>query len=216
MDLTGQIFGFYSVVSKAQSDLWDCKCKCGTTRKVRRSDLVKGKTKSCGCRRSAITSKCKTKHGERIGGGKKTPEFEAWSGIKKRCYNPKSTSYKNYGGRGIKVCDRWLNSFENFLEDMGRKPDLKHSIERKDFNGDYEPLNCVWASREAQSRNKRTNRFYEYKGERKVAKDWASEYALTESAVKQRLGKLSWPIERALLTPLQTNKKSRQVAAFVE
>jgi hypothetical protein len=97
------------------------------------------------------------KHGESNSStGARTPEYVAWKGINQRCYNIKSPQYKNYGGRGIKVCDRWKNDFNNFLEDMDRRPTEKHSIDRINVHGDYEPTNCKWSDITEQNRNKRT------------------------------------------------------------
>ena len=83
------------------------------------------------------------------------PEYNVWAGMKDRTGNSNSAAYKNYGGRGIKVCDRWLSSFSNFIEDMGRRPSDKHTIERVDNDGNYEPRNCIWATRDVQSKNQR-------------------------------------------------------------
>lgn len=101
-----------------------------------------------------------------------TPEYRAWKSIKMRCYNPKFKQYKDYGGRGIEVCERWLNSYEAFLADMGRKPTLKHSINRKDNNCDYCPENCEWADDATQRLNKRTSAMIEIDGESRNLSEW--------------------------------------------
>lgn len=118
-------------------------------------DLASGNTKSCGCLRRETTSLvglAKKTHGMRD-----TPEYGVWANMKDRCYNPSSEDYKNYGGRGIKVCERWLNSFENFYEDMGEKPwsKLLYSLDRINNDGNYEPSNCRWATVKQQVNNRR-------------------------------------------------------------
>ena len=148
----GEVIGAVTVIRKTDEKLnkeflWEVECECGAKMYRRGSDLRKN-------RRDGIKiacQRCKNKtHGDSL-----TTEFVTWSGIIKRCYNPKQTGYEYYGGRGIKMCDRWRSSYENFLEDMGRKPDPKFSIERVDVEGDYEPENCVWGSPETQARNRR-------------------------------------------------------------
>lgn len=159
IDLTGQRFGRLTVVRRAGSDkhkhrLYECVCDCGAELHVISLSLKRGTTKSCGCLRNDVTRERATTHGHSAG-YKFTTEFMCYRGMKKRCTNENNKSYKDYGGRGIKVCDRWLESFENFYADMGSKPSPKHSIDRIDVDGNYEPLNCRWATAEEQVRNKR-------------------------------------------------------------
>lgn len=151
-DLTGHRFGRLTVmkdvgVVKQRYYSWECLCDCGNIVIVNGSNLRRGFTKSCGC----LAIDKATKHG--MCG---TITYNCWSGIIKRCNNPKATNYKNYGGRGIKVCDRWLK-FENFLEDMGEKPE-NLTIERSDNKLGYCKENCCYASHTVQARNKRLDK----------------------------------------------------------
>ena len=111
-----------------------------------------GRTQSCGCVTSVLRSRAQTTHGDTI--GKKTPEYKAWLGMKERCYNKNHTNYKDWGGRGIKVCKRWINSFPNFLKDMGRKP-KGTLLDRINNNGNYTPKNCRWATMQQSNKNRR-------------------------------------------------------------
>lgn len=136
---------------------WSCLCDCGNTVSVAGTNLKNRKTLSCGCwrRDQTVTSNIRrTKYS-----GKsslfRSAEYRAWAHIKSRCYNPRATGFKYYGGRGIEVCERWLTSFDNFLADMGQRPSANHSIDRIDVDGDYEPRNCRWATKEQQSINRR-------------------------------------------------------------
>lgn len=149
-DLTGKRFGRWHVlgfdrIDKHSNHYWFCVCKCGNKKSVSGKNLLRGRSKSCGC--MAIENN--TKHGMW-----KTPEYKTWQNIHTRCSNKNTEYYKNYGGRGIVVCKRW-NSFENFFEDMGRRPSKNHSIERIDNDGNYEPGNCEWVTRTAQQHNNR-------------------------------------------------------------
>lgn len=129
--------------------------------------------------------------------------------MKKRCFYSKHKDFKDYGGRGITVCQRWLDSFEAFLEDMGRKPSPEHSLDRKDVNGNYEPSNCRWATDIEQARNTRATVFIDFRGE-KMSLMAACELAgLPWQTVRQRLG-LGWPVDRALNQPVQVRKKPRR------
>lgn len=159
IDLTGEKIGKLTVLKESErrggSRVWLCVCECGNTTEVRQGKLRGKETKSCGC----LRNKDKITHGKTD-----SKEYYAWKNMLNRCNRPMTRGYKHYGGRGIKVCERW-NDFNKFIKDMGDKPSNKHSIERKDTNGNYEPSNCLWADIKAQSRNKRTTRMVYYKGD---------------------------------------------------
>lgn len=133
-------------------------------------------------------------------------EYRAYSNMKNRCYNPKNQAYKNYGERGIKVCDRWLgpDGFVNFLNDMGKRPSKDLSLDRIDVNGDYCPENCRWATQGQQANNRRTNTVIAYRGETKTISEWAKELNIGTTTLHARLFKHKWPVERALTTPPST------------
>ena len=172
-----------------------CRCECGTERAVREYYIRTGRSVCCGC--SRMENFTRTTHGH-APSFKCTPEYECWSGIWKRCTNPKTRSFKWYGARGIKVCERW-GQFENFLKDMGLKPSPKHTIERKDNNGDYEPGNCVWATSEENMSNKRTSVFLEYNGERLTVARWARKIGISQFTLYNRRRR-GWPVEQILNT----------------
>lgn len=161
IDLTGQVFGRWTIIGRhsvkpfrcgTATINWACRCECGTEKVVQGSNLRSGHSRSCGC----LLIDTVTTHGA-TNGGKPTPEYAIWMGMRGRCRVISSGGYKHYGARGILVCDRW-NDFENFLADMGKRPSSKHSVERIDNNGNYEPRNCRWATNTEQQLNKRTTR----------------------------------------------------------
>jgi hypothetical protein len=175
-----------------------CVCECGVKRTVVAANLKNGRSKSCGCLKLDIV----TKHGQHL-----TAEYKAWLGMRSRCSNKNIKGYKDYGGRGIKVCKRWAASFEDFLGDMGRRPSSAHSIERLDNNGNYDPRNCKWATITEQANNKRpakkqglsrlTNRkvkwikFSHASGDFS-AKDLAGKYGVNINTIYRILRNITW------------------------
>ena len=158
-DLSGMRFGRLLVICQAESrnnsnqrnkcTRWNCVCDCGAQRTVFGSSLRGGLTTSCGCyHREVVAPMILRTHG-----GSYTGEYSSWKHMRRRCDSPKEHGFKTHGGRGIKVCARWIDSFVNFLEDMGPKPTPKHSIDRIDNDGHYEPSNCRWATAKQQQEN---------------------------------------------------------------
>jgi hypothetical protein len=130
----------------------------------------------------------------------------AWLAMKNRCLCPTSGPYPNYGGRGIRVCDRWANSFEAFAQDMGEPPSRTHSLDRIDTNGHYEPGNCRWATIREQHDNRRVTRAIEHRGERKTLREWAAEFGVSYFTIRQRIER-GWPVSRALSEPARRYAK---------
>lgn len=174
-DRTGERYGMLTVIGFDRYDqirragYWKCACDCGQI-KILATQSFRG-TKSCGCMTSEWMSQHLRTHGESHHFGVRTKEYRSWAAMKTRCGNPKSEFFHCYGAIGIKVCDRWRDSFINFLDDMGRAPSPKHSIDRIDNSADYKPGNCRWATAYEQSRNKRSNRFVLIDGKRLCFKD---------------------------------------------
>jgi len=184
-DLTSNVFGRLTVLSYAGrigvNNQWNCKCTCGNYCIVAGGNLNRGSTKSCGCLHAEIASKVHASH-KMTGSG----EYRTWMSMKNRCLNSNGIGYINYGGRGIKVCDRWVNSFESFFSDMGVRP-KGSSIERINNNGNYEPSNCRWATAKEQANNKRSNHTITINGVTKTMQAWADECGLHWSVIKSRI-----------------------------
>src|SRR5206468_5416157 len=186
-DLTKQIFGRLVVIrisgrNKFGKIEWMCQCECGNTKISLASKLKNGETKSCGCLRVETTIKNSLKHGQ-----SKTSLHTVWAMMKQRCYNQENKNYKHYGGRGVNVCDEWLDDFMNFYNwsmENGYKKGL--TIDRIEVNGSYEPSNCRWITKKEQQYNKRNNLYITINGVTKTITEWAKTSGLSRSTIKYR------------------------------
>ena len=207
-DLTGLKFGRLTAVRVARRTggnvVWTWACECGTEIEVPGSRVTGGNTKSCGCWLREYAASLRTSHGK-----SKTPEYVTWSNMIARCEYTGRRDYKHYGGRGIIVCSRWRNSFESFLEDVGPRPFLRATLERKDVNGNYEPGNCMWVSQKQQTRNKRNNCLITYNGITKTLADWSDECGVPQRMLRDRIFDLGWPLEEAM-NPERKSRWSRR------
>lgn len=204
-DLTGQKFGRLTVLKRVGSakgyrPAWLCKCDCGNEKVVTSGAMKSGNTVSCGCFLKERTLQTHTTHGM-----SKTRTYKCWFYMIKRCTKPKSKDYSSYGGRGIRVCDHWLRSFERFLEDMGECPE-NGSIDRIDNNGNYTPENCRWASQQQQCNNRRNSVRLSYQEECLTVAQWAERLQIGYTTLMGRL-KRGWTVERTLSTPVKTSPR---------
>jgi hypothetical protein len=199
IDLTGQRFVRLLVIKRAPNNgkqtNWFCICDCENIVNVWANNLRNGHTKSCGClTREKSAERCflrLTTHGMT-----KTKTFRAWISMIQRCYNPNNKRYMDYGGRGILVCDRWVNSFENFLEDIGELT-TGETLDRKDNDGNYSQENCRLISNKEQQSNRRNNVYLLFNGQNKTVAQWSKYTGISDSTLRGRLKK-GWPIEKAL------------------
>ena len=213
MNLEGTVFGRWNVISRCDDRLrpngdripiWLCRCQCGTEKPVTQTSLRSGASKSCGCMKVEMFTRRLTKHGRSF-----TSDYTAWSQMRQRCSNPNSEAYKNYGGLGVTVCERW-NSFENFVADMGLRPWPNATIERKDPNGHYEPSNCKWASHSEQANNKRHHVLIEWNGKVQNAAQWEKEFGWRGGTIARRINDKGWPTQRAMTqVPMPIGKHQR-------
>lgn len=205
-DITGQRFGRLVAIEPIGRDkqgyiIWRCKCDCGNEKSVTTKYLGKG-TSSCGCFSKEVHDKARTKHGKRF-----TRLYAIHKGIKDRCLNPNHPTYKNYGNRGIKICDEWLNDFEAFEKWAlangydENAPKGQCTLDRIDVNGNYEPSNCRFVSMKEQERNKRNNVLITYNGETHCMSEWAEMAGLKYITFQHRLY-AGWSMEDALNKPL--------------
>lgn len=215
-DITGNKYGTLTVLGYAGKTVAGCKhpawwtqCSCGTLKKIIGTNLKAGKVISCGCENRKMASLTHWVHGMT-----KSAEHRTWSKMKGRCLNETDKAYRYYGGRGITVCHRWLESFQNFYEDMGPKPSCAHSIDRIDVNGNYEPSNCRWTTQLVQSRNKRSNRVICFNGKSQCASVWNHELGFPKGRILDRLHK-GWSTDDALSTPVIT-KTPAQTASTAQ
>ena len=196
-DITGRLYGQLTVLglaekkTKRRGAMWLCRCSCGTEKVIGGNNLQSGNTKSCGCTRYINSSASRRTHGM-----SESTEYRIWSLMKARCSNKTNNRYAEYGGRGIGVCERWLDSFAAFLEDMGPRP-AKHSLDRIDCNVGYCPENCRWADHKTQQRNRRNNVVIAAFGKKQCAARWAEETGIPAQVLSRRI-RSGWASERAL------------------
>lgn len=200
LELSNKRFGRLVVVDRSHKGkrgeiFWLCQCDCGNTKTVRANQLTRGITKSCGClHREAVT------HHGMTG----LPTFKSWESMKQRCLNPNAPDYAAYGGRGIQVCERWVNSFDTFLADIGNRP-AGTTLDRIDPNGNYEPSNCRWADHKTQNSNKRITKRYAFNGKEMTTAEISEATGVQQRLIVDRL-RAGWSLEEALSKP---NRKAK-------
>jgi len=197
INLAGQVFGKLTIIEQVDDPRkgahWRCLCECGNTTVTAGCRIVSGKTTSCGCWKR----NCQRTHG--MG---KTSTYLSWQEMKRRVTDPNKESYKYYGARGITICDRWKESFENFLSDMGPRPEGT-TLDRKEVNGNYEPDNCKWSTQKEQCNNRRDNRHITWNGETLNLAQWAERTGIGEGIIRDRIDIWNWPVEKALTKPIR-------------
>lgn len=212
-DISGVRSGYLTALKvvgkRGKANLWECRCDCGGATFAIATQIERGEKTSCGCKKReprkprpdlVLKNKDRSTHGLTS-----SSTYTSWKAMKFRCENESSKDYKNYGGRGIKVCERWSKSFIEFHNDMGDRP-VGTSIDRIDPNGNYDPNNCRWASFEKQGNNKRVNFIIEHEGKTMTVSEWAREYGIEPKTLSYRV-KSGWDIEAALNTPSTIRRK---------
>ncbi len=210
-DLGGRVYGKLTVLKRVGTNKWGtpnwlCHCECGLEVVVTSSNLLRGNFQSCGCRKGTWTHELS-----------RSDLYSTWRSMHRRCYDRTHNAWHNYGGRGIQVCLRWCKSniygLENFIADMGARPSPRHSIDRIDNNGDYEPPNCRWATTKEQHRNRRDNQFHTAFGETKTLSEWIDD-PRCKAEYRQALGWRSkhWMNpEDAITKPLRKLRHPAQI-----
>lgn len=191
-NLSGQKFNRLTVIEYVGQSKWLCLCDCGNKVSVVTSHLKNGHTRSCGCYQTDV----QTKHGASF-----DKTYRVWISMRSRCRNPNDRAYPNYGGRGIKVCERW-EDYSTFLSDMGLPPDERMQIDRTDNNGNYEPGNCKWVYQLDNLNNRRNNVRIEYNGRTQTIAQWAAELGIHYRTLNNRINR-GWSVERAFTEPVE-------------
>lgn len=208
--LVTKYLGNYITNKKAYTHVLEAICDCGKIDVYRAASIKFGNTVSCGCYAKEMTSKTHKKHGH-ASGYIQTGTYRSWFAMKARCYKKNSNYYYCYGAIGVTVCDRWINSFENFLADMGERPKGKTLDRFPDKKGNYEPSNCRWATPSEQMRNFSRNKFYLYNGENVCVSDLEKIAVVSSKTIRHRINNLGWSVEDAISKPplkgRQTYKK---------
>ena len=196
IDITGVRFGRLVALRRIGSmngkSLWEFRCDCGKLHQAKAGDVRHSGTQSCGCLKNC-------RHGLST-----SPEYQTWFGMLMRCYNPKRRYFRYYGGRGITVCDRWRNSFDDFLSDMGPRPSLEYSIDRINNNGNYEPGNCRWILKSEQSKKRRNNVLITKDGTTHSMAEWCRILRISKGCVWHRIKSGMTPLD-AISKPSRSN-----------
>lgn len=199
IDLTGRRFGRLIAVSgfrRGRRIVWSCRCDCGNDHDVIASNLTGGRISSCGC----ASGRTARKRRAGCSSASRNYAYRSWQAMLGRCNDPKMPSYKRYGARGVTVCQRWAESFNDFVADMGERP-KGHTLDRIDNAKGYEPGNCRWATHKEQQRNKTTNLVFTYRGVTGALSQICEDFGVAYTMVYQRVAKLGWEIEDAMERP---------------
>jgi hypothetical protein len=186
MPANGVVYGKWTVIDDSKP-LWKVRCECGQKKEIRRDFILRGLSTGC--------MSC----GQKKHGLEATKVYNAWAAMKQRCLNQNNRFYHLYGGRGIKVCEKWL-TFKGFLEDVGKPPNKSSSIGRIDNNGNYEPSNCRWETQKQQIRNRSNTTMIHFEGKSLSAADWADKFDLTPKIIRERLRR-GWSVQKSLTAP---------------
>ena len=220
IDLTGQVYERLTVIKRVDDYIspsgshqvqWLCKCKCGKEVIVTGNNLKNGNSKSCGCYNRELLTKTNLTHN-----ASNTRLYHIWICMKDRCYNPKNKKYKDYGGRGIIICDEWINDFEafaNWAYDNGYIENVSRgecTIDRIDVNGNYCQQNCRWVNQKVQTNNKRNNHYITYNGETHTVTEWNNILGYKKGVLSRRIFS-GWSIEDAFTKPVKSNSKKGDV-----
>lgn len=204
--MDGQRYGRLNVLKhdglRKGRNFYLCRCECGTECSVLGTRLRSGKTSSCGCFHRERISEANTKHGR-----SHTTEYGIWTQMRARCERPSNHAYERYGGRGIRVCERW-KEFSKFIADMGERPSSEYSLDRIDNNGNYEPTNCRWATRAEQSSNRRNNIRVTIDHKEVTLSEAARMFGISGLVVWKRIRR-GWTIEKALCEPVRKSRKGK-------
>jgi hypothetical protein len=209
----GDKFGRWTVISQSEPRIyrdktkktasvhimWSCICECGVSSAVSEMNLKNSKSTSCGCYTREASRRSNTKHGE---SRRRSPEYNAWQTMRDRCLNPRNKRFAKYGGRGITICDRWLESYTNFLEDMGRRPSAKHSLDRENNDKGYDKDNCRWTTSDVQMTNRSVTRYVDTPDGRIPLATLAKKHGIPANALRFRILK-GWALDAALSTPVR-------------
>lgn len=205
-DLSGNVYDKLTVLSYSHSNkynqsMWLCKCDCGNTTVARSHSLTSGRLHSCGC----YNVESHTKHN-----ASETKEYYTWNRLKDRCLNTNNKDYVNYGGRGITIDQSWIDSFECFLQDVGKAPSEYYSLDRINNNKGYTKDNVRWATSTIQNNNKRNTKVITYMNKTKTLSEWAKELNVPRHRLYQRIYKYGWSISEAFSLPADLGNKYKR------